>query len=154
MSRILNKPNQNVDKPVEFSNFFIVLNEAKEGKEEKKEELQSLIEQYGEPENTDSYLHELGQIFINIGMLELYKYSGYEDITIIGSLDKASWEELEKKNKSELPPHLANTMINYAKKENLSQRIAKKWDTTKRELNKHIMNMARYITEGIIDAID
>ena len=31
---------------------------------------------------------------------------------------------------------------------------SKKWDTTKRELNKHIMNMARYITEGIIDAID
>ena len=143
-----------MSKPVEFSQFYRCLNAVKEGDSEKQIELFKMIDSYKLPQDCPSPLHELGQIFIHIGIMELYKYAGTEDIRKIGLMQKSEWDELEKKQKAQLPPHLANAMINYAKENQLSTKISSKWSTAKREIDNNIMTMARYIVEGIIDAID
>ncbi len=113
-----------------------------------------MLKEYAVSETTESPLHQLGQIFLYVGILELYKYAGTEDIQSIGLIDREKWELLAQENKAELPPHLANTMIKYAKNNKLSKKISKKWSTAQRTIDQNIMQMARYITEGIIDAID
>ncbi len=143
-----------MDKPVEFSKFYRVLNAAKEGEEGKSLELESLLKDYEASEQSASALHQLGEIFLYVGIMELYKYSGKEDMQAIGLLDKDQWDQLAEKNKADLPPLLANTMIRYSKTNNLPKKISARWGTSKREVENNLMQMARYITEGIIDALE
>jgi len=143
-----------VEKPVEFSRFYRVLNAAKEGEEGQSSELESILQEYEICEESSGPLHQLGETFIYIGMQELYKYSGTNDMKAIGLLDKESWDNLAQENKADLPPLLANSMIRYSKNNKLSKKIANKWGTSKREVENNIMQMARYITEGIIDALE
>ncbi len=143
-----------MDKPVEFSKFYRILNAAKEGEEGKREELESILKQYETSEESESPLHQLGEIFLYVGMMELYKYSGTKDIQVIGLLDKESWDQLAEQNKADLPPLLANTMIRYSQANKLSKKISVKWGIAKRKIDNNIMQMARYITEGIIDSLE
>ena len=143
-----------MEKPVEFSKFYRVLNAAKEGEEGQSSELESILQEYETCEESSGPLHQLGETFIYIGMQELYKYSGTNDMKAIGLLDKESWDNLAQENKADLPPLLANSMIRYSKNNKLSKKIANKWGTSKREVENNIMQMARYITEGIIDALE
>ncbi len=143
-----------MEKPVEFSRFYRVLNAAKEGEEGQSSELESILQEYETCEESSGPLHQLGETFIYIGMQELYKYSGTNDMKAIGLLDKESWDNLAQENKADLPPLLANSMIRYSKNNKLSKKIANKWGTSKREVENNIMQMARYITEGIIDALE
>ena len=143
-----------MEKPVEFSRFYRVLNAAKEGEEGQSSELESILQEYETCEESSGPLHQLGETFIYIGMQELYKYSGTNDMKAIGLLDKESWDNLAEENKADLPPLLANSMIRYSKNNKLSKKIANKWGTSKREVENNIMQMARYITEGIIDALE
>ena len=143
-----------MEKPVEFSRFYRVLNAAKEGEEGQSSELESILQEYETCEESSGPLHQLGETFIYIGMQELYKYSGTNDMKAIGLLDKESWDNLAQENKADLPPLLANSMIRYSKNNKLSKKIANKWGTSRREVENNIMQMARYITEGIIDALE
>ncbi len=143
-----------MEKPVEFSRFYRVLNAAKEGEEGQSSELESILQEYETCEESSGPLHQLGETFIYIGMQELYKYSGTNDMKAIGLLDKESWDNLAEENKADLPPLLANSMIRYSKNNKLPKKIANKWGTSKREVENNIMQMARYITEGIIDALE
>jgi len=104
-----------VEKPVEFSKFYRVLNAAKEGEEGKSEELESMLKQYEASEESASPLHQLGEIFLYIGIMELFKYSGTNDMQAIGLLDTESWDKLAEENKADLPPLLANSMIRHSK---------------------------------------
>ena len=142
------------EKPVEFSKFYRVLNAAKEGEEGKSSELESILKQYESSNESAGPLNQLGETFLFVGILELYKYSGTEDIQAIGLLDKEDWDKLAEENKADLPPLLANSMIRYSKDNKLSKKISAKWGTSKREIENNIMQMARYITEGIIDALE
>ena len=150
----LNSSNTCAMKPVEFSHFFTVLNALKEGSSEKQREFDLLLSDYKDSNNSDGPLHQLGQIYIHIGVMKLFEYTDGLNIQEIGKLEKLSWEEIAESKKRELPPFLANSMINYAKKNKLSEKIANRWGIKKREIEKNIMQMARYITEGIIDAIE
>lgn len=143
-----------MEKPVEFSKFYRILNGAKEGEEGKSAELESLLKQYETSLDSASPLHELGELFLYVGIMELYKYSGTKDMKAIGLLDADNWDKLAEENKADLPPLLANTMIRYSKNNKLSKKISSKWGTSKREIENNIMQMARYITEGIIDALE
>ena len=62
--------------------------------------------------------------------------------------------KLASSNKEELPVYLANKMISFIKENNKIKDLAKKWSVREGEIKKHITNMARYITEGIIDVIE
>ena len=72
----------------------------------------------------------------------------------IGQLSKEDWDELANKNKGELPPHIANKMISYVKENQFSKKLSSKWEKPKREVEKHVMPMAAYITEGLIDVLE
>ncbi len=141
-------------KPVEFSQFYRLLNAAKEGVEGKKTELDSIIGTFKESSQSESPLHELGERFISIGVIELYKYADTEDIQEIGLIESKDWDSLMKKKGSELPIYLANKMISYAKDNSLGKEISKKWNVPEKQIIKEVIGMARYITEGILDAIE
>ncbi len=141
-------------KPVEFSKFYRLLNAAKDGEQEKIDQLSIFLEEYKTSDHAESALQQLGQIFIYIGLTELYQYSGTQDIQAIGLITEEEWEELANEKKCDMPPYLANSMIKYAKKNNLSKKISTKWGSKKREIDQNIMLMARYITEGILDALE
>ena len=143
-----------MEKPVEFSRFYRALNAAKEGEEGKSSELESILKEYETCEESSGPLHQLGETFIYVGMEELYSYSGTKDMEAIGLLDKDAWDKLAEDNKADLPPLLANSMIRHSKNNKLSKKIANKWGISKREVENNIMQMARYITEGIIDALE
>ena len=143
-----------MDKPVEFSKFYRILNAAKEGEEGKSLELESILKEYETAEESASPLHQLGEIFLCVGIQELYSYSGTKDIKAIGLLDKEAWDKLAEENKADLPPLLANSMIRHSKSNKLSKKISAKWGIPKRQVENNIMQMARYITEGIIDSLE
>ena len=126
----------------------------REGEEGNKRDLENTLKKYEEGEGSESPLHELGQRFINIGIMELYKYTEMNDLQLIGSLEAEEWSRLANEKKAELPPHLANQMIKYATENKIAKEISGKWKSSKREIDQNIMQMARYITEGIIDALE
>ena len=141
-------------KPVQFSDFYILLNAVKGGDESSLGKFEEILEEYQEAVKSESPLEDLGQMFLYIGVMELYVYAGTNDLKVIGDMTQSDWEDLKNKQKAELPPHLANTMIKHARDNKIHVKIAKKWDTKKLEIEKHVMPMARYITEGIIDSIE
>ena len=140
--------------PIEFSDFYNLLNSVKEGKEENKKVLDQKIKEYEDNSDAKSFLSELGQTFLRIGILNLYKYAKTKDIKSIGNLTKEEWEKLAEKNEEQLPQYLANNMISHAKDNNLPIKLGEKWKVSRREINKHITPMARYITEGLIDVLE
>jgi len=143
-----------VTAPVEFSEAYKILNSVKEGDPTQKESLDSTLKEYKEGVNSESFLHELGQKFISIGVTEIFKYTNSIDLTSIGKLSKEQWEELATKNKDKLPKYLATSMTSYVKDNQLTKTLSLKWNTKEKEIKKHIKPMARYITEGLLDVLE
>ncbi len=139
---------------IEFSSFFKLLNSIKEGDSEKISLLDEQIDAFKNGNNSTSFLEELGSIYLSIGVTELYNFTNQKDLNSIGLIKKEEWESLSIKNEEELPVFLANKMIRYVKENKKEKLISKKWNIREREVKKHITNMARYITEGIIDVIE
>ena len=140
--------------PLEFSKAYKLLNALKEGDESKKESLNLILSEYHKGENVESFLHELGQKFLYIGVQELFNYTNSTDMKIIGNLTKEEWDTLATKNKADLPIYLANTMINYFKDNQLVEALSAKWEKSIGEIEKHVRPMSRYITEGLIDVLE
>ncbi len=141
-------------KPLEFSMFYKLLNAIKEGDLEKKESLDLVLKDYRIGENAETFLHELGQLYLCIGLEELFEYTNSDDLQFIGQLTKEEWDELATKNNCELPVYLANKMIRYVKDNDLLDKFAAKWETSEREVQKHVRPLSAYITEGIIDVLE
>ncbi len=140
--------------PLEFSKTYKLLNEIKEGNKSKQEELNLILNEYKQGDNVESFLHELAQTFLYIGINEIYTYTNVMDLFTIGQFSKEKWDELANKNKGEFPVHLANTMIKYFKDNQLSEKLSSKWKKSMGEIEKHVMPMSRYITEGLIDVLE
>ena len=143
-----------MENKIEFSEFYKLLNAIKEGDETKKENLCSVLSDFQEGRKSENFLNELGQKFISIGIDELFKYTNSTDLKFIGQLSKEEWEELADKNKGELPTYLANKMIAYVKENQFLEALCLKWSSSQREIEKHVMPMAAYITEGFIDVLE
>ena len=139
---------------IEFSSFYKLLNLIKEGKSEKISLLDEKINEFKNGNNSKSFLDELGSLYLSIGMTELYNFTNTRDLQEIGLIDKEGWETLSSKNQQELPVYLANKMIEYIKENKKVKEMSNKWNIKEGEIRKHITKMARYITEGIIDAIE
>ena len=139
---------------IEFSSFYKLLNLIKEGKSEKISLLDEKINEFKNGNNSKSFLDELGSLYLSIGMTELYNFTNTRDLQEIGLIDKEGWETLSSKNQQELPVYLANKMIEYIKENKKVKELSNKWNIKEGEIRKHITKMARYITEGIIDAIE
>ena len=139
---------------IEFSEFFQLLNAIKEGEEGKEKLLEEKMKEYKIPDNSSSFLDELGKKFLYLGITNLYKYTGNKDLKSLSKLDKDKWEELADKNEESLPQYLANRMITSAKDNKTPDELANKWKVRTREVNKHIRPMAQYITEGLIEFLE
>ena len=139
---------------IEFSSFYKLLNLIKEGKSEQISLLDEKINEFKNGNNSKSFLDELGSLYLSIGMTELYNFTNTRDLQEIGLIDKDGWETLSSKNQQELPVYLANKMIEYIKENKKVKELSNKWNIKEGEIRKHITKMARYITEGIIDAIE
>ena len=139
---------------IEFSSFYKLLNSIKEGESEKIPLLDEKISEFKNGINSKSFLDELGSIYLSIGVTELYNFTNRNDLKSIGLIDKEEWESLSATNQQELPVYLANKMIEYIKEKKKVKEMSKKWNVREGEIRKHITKMARYITEGIIDAIE
>ena len=75
-----------MENKIEFSEFYKLLNQIKEGDEQKKGGLNTLLSDFREGKNAENFLNELGQIFLSIGVEELFKYVNSEDLKFIGKL--------------------------------------------------------------------
>ena len=139
---------------IEFSSFFRLLNSIKEGDSEKTSSLDEKIDEFKNGRNSKSYLEELGNLYLFIGITELYNFTNKKDLKSIGLINKEEWGNLSLINKEELPIYLANKMIDYVKENRKTKEMSKKWNVREGEIRKHITQMARYITEGIIDVIE
>ena len=139
---------------IEFSSFYKLLNSIKEGESEQISLLDEKINEFKNGNNSKSFLDELGSLYLSIGMTELYNFTNTRDLQEIGLIDKEGWETLSSKNQQELPVYLANKMIEYIKENKKVKEMSNKWNIKEGEIRKHITKMARYITEGIIDAIE
>ena len=140
--------------PIEFSSFYRLLNSIKEGDSEKIALLDEKISEFKIGLNSKSFLEQLGALYLSIGITELYTFTNKKDLNSIGLIDKEGWEKLSIINEQELPLFLANKMIDYVKKNKKTKELSKKWNVREGEIKKHITQMARYITEGIIDVIE
>ncbi|WP_269623411.1 hypothetical protein [Prochlorococcus marinus] len=139
---------------LEFSEVFKLLHAIKEGDESKKGSLDKILSDFKTTETAESFLHELGQTFLCVGVEEIFKYTNSDDFKFIGQLSKEEWDVFSKEKNGDLPVHLANTMINYFKDNKMGESLILKWDKSKGEIEKHVMPMARYITEGLIDVLE
>ena len=140
--------------PVEFSKFFQLLHEVKEGKEDKLNMLNKEMDEYKDGNLSDSFLHELGQFYLYVGIIELYNYTNNKNLNEIGLLGKDEWMKLEVENEEKLPQYLARNMVEYSQENKKIQEIAEKWKKPKREVQSHSIKMSQYITEGIIDVLE
>ena len=139
---------------IEFSSFYRLLNSIKEGDSEQIPLLDEKISEFKNGKNSKNFLEELGFLYLSIGITELYNFTNKKDLYSIGLIDKEEWDTLSIKNEQELPVYLANKMIEYIKENKKAKEISKKWNIREGEVRKHITQMARYITEGIIDVIE
>ena len=139
---------------IEFSSFYKLLHSIKEGDSEKISLLDKKISEFKNGINANNYLEELGSLYLSIGVTELYNFTNKKDLNSIGLINKEEWESLSIKNEEELPIYLANKMIKYVKENKKAKDISKKWNVREGQVRKHITQMARYITEGIIDVIE
>ena len=143
-----------MEKPLEFSQVYKLLNTVKEGDQSKKEELNLILNDYIEGDKAESFLDELGQTYLYIGLKELFNYTSSFDLQYIGNLTKEGWDELATKNNCDLPIYLANMMIKFVKDKKLIEKLSLKWKTSEREIQKHVRPLSAYITEGIIDVLE
>ncbi len=144
----------NVSGQIEFSEFYLLLDSIKKGDKDKISILNQALQEFSKGNKAKSYLEELGQLYLAIGVKELYRYTNEKDISKIGSIEKDAWDELSSKNDSPLPQFLANAMVKHVKENQISKKIADKWSTREGEVKKHITKMARYVTEGILDVLE
>ena len=126
----------------------------KDGDKSKAESLNMVLRDFKTTEHAESFLHELGQLFLCIGIEEIFKYTNSKDFKFIAQLSKEEWEGFASEKNCDLPVHLANKMINYFKDKQLCEKLTLKWDKSRGEIEKHVMPMARYITEGLIDVLE
>ena len=139
---------------IEFSSFYKLLNSIKEGESEQISLLDEKINEFKNGDNSKNFLDELGSLYLSIGIAELYNFTNKKDLHEIGLIDKEGWDTLSSTNQQELPVYLANKMIEYIKENKKVKEISNKWNMKEGEIRKHITQMARYITEGIIDVIE
>ena len=140
-------------KPVEFGSFYKLLREVIAGNQEKSKELDWLLAEYEHAKDAKSAYDELGQIFCHHGVMELYQYTAIEDIEYINTLNKSVWDYLERRMELDLSGYMVKSMIDHAKIHKLADKVSLKWDSTTEEIEQNMEELAKYVTEGIIELI-
>ena len=82
---------------VEFGSFYQLLQSVKEGREKEVKELEWMLAEYEHAKESKNAYDELGQIFCHHGIMELYEYTGLDNIQIISGLNSSVWDYLKLK---------------------------------------------------------
>ena len=142
-----------MEKPIEFSKFYKLLTQVKKGNVDKQTELDWILAEYEHASDSNGVYDELGQIFCHIGLMELYEYTGVDNIKYISELDKAIWDYLEIRYGLSLLDHMVNKMKSHSEKHKLESRASEKWTMPLTEIRENTEGLARYVAEGIIEVI-
>ena len=138
---------------IEFSSFYKILESARDGNEAKNNELQWILAEYEHAKDAKSAYDELGQIFCHHGVMELYDYTGIDDIKYINTLDSSVWDYLKIRMKIDLHQYMCKSMINHAQEHGLAKKISSKWKASFEEIESNMEDLANYVAEGIIDLV-
>ena len=141
-------------KPIEFGSFYKLLSEVIKGNHQSKKELECLLAKYEHAKEATSAYDELGQIFCHHSLMELYKYTGVDEIDYITRLDNKVWEYLNKRMDKNLREYIIEKLIKHSNQHNLTNKISTKWGTTMNELDENIEGLAEYVVDGIMDLIN
>ena len=138
---------------VEFGSFYKLLQAVRDGNQEKGKELEWLLAEYEHAKDATSAYDELGQIFCHHGVMELYEYTGVENISYINGLNASVWSYLKVRMKIDLQEYMVKSMLKHAKDHKLAKRISKKWDFESEEIEENVEGLAKYVSEGIVGLI-
>ena len=139
--------------PVEFGSFYKLLKSVRDGNKEKSKELEWMLAEYEHAKEATSAYDELGQIFCHHGVMELYDYTGTDNIKYINSLDTSVWEYLKVRMNVGLAEYMVASMLNHAKDHALANKMSTKWDFKVDEIENNLEALAKYVTDGIVDLI-
>ena len=142
-----------MQKSVEFDDFYKLLEEVKVGNEEKNKELEWMLAEYEHAKDSSGAFDELGQIFCHIGVMELYEYTGLDNLQIISSLEESVWKYLRLRMGTTLSEYMLKSMLSHSAKHKLTQKISGKWDTAIDELEENLEGLARYVIDGIVEVV-
>jgi len=138
---------------VEFGSFYKLLKAVKDGNEEKSKELEWMLAEYEHAKDATSPYDELGQIFCHHGVMELYDYTGTDNIQYINSLGNSVWDYLKVRMNVGLTEYMVASMLSHSKDHSLASKISKKWDFKVDEIENNLEALAKYVTDGIVDII-
>ncbi len=138
---------------IEFGSFYKLLQAARDGNEERKKELEWMLAEYEHAKDAKNPYDELGQIFCHHGVMELYDYTGTDDIKYINSLNKSVWDYLVIRMNISLSDYMVKSMLSHAKEHKLASKISSKWNIEIEELENNLEDLAKYVTEGIVELI-
>ncbi len=139
--------------PVEFGSFYKLLQAVRDGNEEKSKELEWMLAEYEHAKDAKSAYDELGQIFCHHGVMELYEYTGVENVSYINSLDKSVWDYLNIRMQTGLHEYMVKSMLNHAQDHQLAKKVSNKWNGDLNEIQGNIEDLANYVAEGIVQLI-
>ena len=139
--------------PVEFGSFYKLLQAVRDGNEEKSKELEWMLAEYEHAKDAKSAYDELGQIFCHHGVMELYEYTGVDNLSYINSLENSVWEYLKIRMNTGLQEYMVKSMVNHAKDHALAKKISNKWDSNLKEIETNIEDLANYVAEGIVELV-
>ncbi|AAQ00243.1 MULTISPECIES: hypothetical protein [Prochlorococcus] len=139
--------------PVEFGSFYKLLRSVRDGSDEKSKELEWMLAEYEHAKDATSAYDELGQIFCHHGVMELYDYTGTDNIKYINTLDKSVWNYLEVRMNIGLEDYMVKSMLTHAKDHQLAKKVSEKWKSNLNEIESNIKDLAKYVTDGIVELI-
>jgi len=140
-------------KPIEFNEFYRLLDSVRNGDTKQKKELEWTLAEYEHAKDSSSSFDELGQIFCHIGVMELFDYSGSDDIKYISTLDQKVWDYLQLRMGTGLREYLVEKMISHSNEHELPAKLSKKWDVKIEDLQSNVNDLAKYVSEGIVEVI-
>ncbi len=138
---------------VEFGSFYKLLQAVRDGNEKKNQELEWMLAEYEHAKDAKSAYDELGQIFCHHGVMELYEYTGVDNISYINGLGNSVWSYLKVRMNIGLNEYMTKSMLNHAKDHQLAKKISSKWDNDLSEFESNMEGLAKYVAEGIVELI-
>ncbi len=138
---------------IEFGSFYKLLKAVRDGNDEKRKELDWILAEYEHAKEAKGIYDELGQIFCHHGVMELYDYTGTDDIKYINSLDDSVWNYLKVRMNISLEEYMVQSMLEHAKNHSLTSKLSTKWSFDISELENNLEALAQYVTDGIVELV-
>ena len=86
--------------------------------------------------------------------MELYEYTGIDDIKSISRLETSVWDYLKVRTKESLSNYLIRKMKSHCKEHDLTKKISTNWKHSEDELTQNVDGLAKYVTEGIVEVVN